>query len=125
MISVTFGDMLYYPQSGCLEKFPSPESLKHRIIISTKAPKEDVESNSVKGKESSSQKEGDEDEDEEESPREEVCDLLAELEDEETVRAKKRSLLECAVSTCNPLTTLRPLTIMDRAQSRYFLNDLV
>ncbi|KDP44772.1 hypothetical protein JCGZ_01272 [Jatropha curcas] len=41
--------MLYYPQSECLVRFPSPESLKHRIIISTKPPKEYLES-SVKGK---------------------------------------------------------------------------
>lgn len=32
--------MLYYPRSECLEEFPSPEELKHRIILSTKPPKE-------------------------------------------------------------------------------------
>ncbi|NP_001293118.1 phosphatidylinositol phospholipase C 7 [Solanum lycopersicum] len=35
-----FGEMLYYPRSECLEEFPSPEELKHRIILSTKPPKE-------------------------------------------------------------------------------------
>ncbi|XP_038720888.1 LOW QUALITY PROTEIN: phosphoinositide phospholipase C 6-like [Tripterygium wilfordii] len=44
----TFGKMLYYPESGCLVEFPSPESLKHRIIISTKPPKEYLEANGLK-----------------------------------------------------------------------------
>ncbi|XVF24135.1 hypothetical protein REPUB_Repub13aG0101200 [Reevesia pubescens] len=43
LITQTFGDMLYYPESDCLSEFPSPESLKHRIIISTKPPKEYLE----------------------------------------------------------------------------------
>ena len=44
MVSQTFGIMLYYPESDSLSEFPSPESLKHRIIISTKPPKEYLES---------------------------------------------------------------------------------
>lgn len=36
--------MLYYPQSECLDEFPSPEELKNRIILSTKPPKEYLES---------------------------------------------------------------------------------
>ncbi|XAR71930.1 Phosphoinositide phospholipase C [Bertholletia excelsa] len=40
MVTETFGEMLFYPQSECLEEFPSPESLKYRIILSTKPPKE-------------------------------------------------------------------------------------
>ncbi|ONK61854.1 uncharacterized protein A4U43_C08F34270 [Asparagus officinalis] len=40
MVSQTFGDILYYPQSDSFEEFPSPESLKNRIILSTKPPKE-------------------------------------------------------------------------------------
>eukprot|EP01018_Ginkgo_biloba_P000727 Gb_02010 [translate_table: standard] len=40
MITQTFGDVLYYPESDGLEEFPSPEFLKGRIIISTKPPKE-------------------------------------------------------------------------------------
>lgn len=43
MITKTFGDLLYYPKSDVLEEFPSPESLKGRIIISTKPPKEYLE----------------------------------------------------------------------------------
>lgn len=40
MVTQVFGEMLYYPESGYLEEFPSPEALKHRIILSTKPPKE-------------------------------------------------------------------------------------
>ncbi|GKV28291.1 hypothetical protein SLEP1_g37368 [Rubroshorea leprosula] len=43
MVTQTFEDMLYYPESECLAEFPSPESLKNRIIISTKPPKEYLE----------------------------------------------------------------------------------
>lgn len=43
MITETFGPMLYIPQSQCLLEFPSPESLKYRIVISTKPPKEYLE----------------------------------------------------------------------------------
>ncbi|CAI0415927.1 unnamed protein product [Linum tenue] len=40
MVTSTFGDILFCPNSDCLKEFPSPESLKKRIIISTKPPKE-------------------------------------------------------------------------------------
>lgn len=43
MVIETFGDMLYYPDSESSKEFPSPEALKERIIISTKAPKEYLE----------------------------------------------------------------------------------
>ncbi|KAJ0101424.1 hypothetical protein Patl1_06614 [Pistacia atlantica] len=43
MLNQVFGEMLYYPQSESLTEFPSPESLKYRIIISTKPPKEYLE----------------------------------------------------------------------------------
>ncbi|KAK9124501.1 hypothetical protein Sjap_014103 [Stephania japonica] len=56
MITDTFGDILFTPGSEALKEFPSPESLKHRIIISTKPPKEYLESKSVKGKENDGQK---------------------------------------------------------------------
>ncbi|WCJ29178.1 Phosphoinositide phospholipase C 4 [Euphorbia peplus] len=39
MITETFADMLYVPEYEYLEELPSPEDLKHRIIISTKPPK--------------------------------------------------------------------------------------
>lgn len=41
MVIQTFGDTLYYPVAeDQMVEFPSPESLKNRIIISTKPPKE-------------------------------------------------------------------------------------
>lgn len=43
MVTQTFEDTLYYPNSGSLMEFPSPESLKNRIVISTKPPKEYLE----------------------------------------------------------------------------------
>ncbi|XP_058110204.1 phosphoinositide phospholipase C 2-like [Magnolia sinica] len=48
MVTQTFGDMLFKPSSESLQEFPSPESLKKRIIISTKPPKEYLESKSFK-----------------------------------------------------------------------------
>ncbi|MED6209443.1 1-phosphatidylinositol phosphodiesterase [Stylosanthes scabra] len=43
MVAETFGDVLFSPGSEALKEFPSPESLKRRIIISTKPPKEYLE----------------------------------------------------------------------------------
>ena len=57
MATQTFGDLLYYPASECLAEFPSPESLKRRIIISTKPPKEYLETKIKEGKDDGSQKE--------------------------------------------------------------------
>ncbi|CAA2975287.1 phosphoinositide phospholipase C 2-like [Olea europaea subsp. europaea] len=56
MITRTFGDMLFSPSSECLMELPSPESLKKRIIISTKPPKEYLEAKEVELRESSSKK---------------------------------------------------------------------
>ncbi|XP_057979685.1 phosphoinositide phospholipase C 2-like [Malania oleifera] len=56
MVTQTFGDILFSPGSECLKEFPSPESLKRRIIISTKPPKEYLEARELKKKESGSQK---------------------------------------------------------------------
>lgn len=56
MITQIFGDMLYYPESNSIKEFPSPEDLKNRIIISTKPPKEYLESKNGKNKEINSQK---------------------------------------------------------------------
>lgn len=39
-----FGELLYYPEPGCFDVFPSPEALKHQIVLSTKPPKEYLES---------------------------------------------------------------------------------
>ncbi|KAL5710256.1 phosphoinositide phospholipase C [Ranunculus cassubicifolius] len=53
MVTQIFGDMLYFPDTDCLEEFPSPESLKYRIILSTKPPKEYLEAKNLKEKISS------------------------------------------------------------------------
>lgn len=48
MLSRILGEALYYPRtSDALIEFPSPESLKNRIIISTKPPKEYLEAAAV------------------------------------------------------------------------------
>ncbi|XP_071734407.1 phosphoinositide phospholipase C 6-like [Rutidosis leptorrhynchoides] len=44
MVTEIFGDMLYIPKTGDQDEFPSPDSLKKRIILSTKPPKECLES---------------------------------------------------------------------------------
>lgn len=56
MVTQTFGDILFTPGSECLKEFPSPGSLKRRIIISTKPPKEYLEAEEEKDKENDSQK---------------------------------------------------------------------
>ncbi|CAI9091715.1 OLC1v1026811C1 [Oldenlandia corymbosa var. corymbosa] len=43
MITQTFGDMLFSPGGDKLTELPSPESLKKRVMISTKPPKEYLE----------------------------------------------------------------------------------
>ncbi|KAK6929475.1 C2 domain [Dillenia turbinata] len=48
MVTQTFGEMLFAPGSECLKEFLSPESMKRRIIISTKPPKEYLEAKDVK-----------------------------------------------------------------------------
>ncbi|KAL6980708.1 phosphoinositide phospholipase C [Sarracenia purpurea var. burkii] len=59
MVTQIFGELLYYPESGCLEEFPSPEALKNRIILSTKPPKEYLESKPLKKSENSTLTDGD------------------------------------------------------------------
>ncbi|GAU28699.1 hypothetical protein TSUD_216060, partial [Trifolium subterraneum] len=48
MISQTFGDMLFCPNDESLNNVPSPEELKYKIMISTKPPKEYLDSKSVR-----------------------------------------------------------------------------
>lgn len=48
MVTKTFGDMLYRPETDQLREFPSPESLKKKVMISTKPPKEYLETPSSK-----------------------------------------------------------------------------
>ncbi|XWS28684.1 hypothetical protein CRYUN_Cryun25bG0092400 [Craigia yunnanensis] len=47
MVKEIFGEMLYCNETENLEIFPSPESLKKRVLISTKPPKEYLEVNTV------------------------------------------------------------------------------
>ncbi|KAJ8535610.1 hypothetical protein K7X08_023330 [Anisodus acutangulus] len=54
MLTETFGEMLFVPESDSLKECPSPEELKHRIIISTKPPKEYLEASASVGKERNS-----------------------------------------------------------------------
>ncbi|KAK1355145.1 Phosphoinositide phospholipase C [Heracleum sosnowskyi] len=49
-----FGELLYYPEPGCFTEFPSPEELKHHIILSTKPPKEYLELKNSKEKDTAS-----------------------------------------------------------------------
>ncbi|KAL6533123.1 1-phosphatidylinositol phosphodiesterase [Orobanche minor] len=56
MITRTFGDMLFRPAADLID-FPSPESLKKRVIISTKPPKEYLKAKDDKGKNSHSKNE--------------------------------------------------------------------
>lgn len=55
MVTETFGDILFSPGSECLSEFPSPDSLKKRIIISTKPPKEYLEAKDIKETKTESQ----------------------------------------------------------------------
>ncbi|KAL3850590.1 hypothetical protein ACJIZ3_012472 [Penstemon smallii] len=63
MLTQTFGKMLFVPESDCLKEFPSPDELRHRIIISTKPPKEYLEAQIVGDSSNNLQKVKDSDED--------------------------------------------------------------
>ncbi|XP_058110200.1 phosphoinositide phospholipase C 2-like isoform X2 [Magnolia sinica] len=76
MVTEIFGAMLFYPEGELLTEFPSPEALKKRVIISTKPPKEYLESKAFK--ENGSQKE--KDSAHEEAWGKEVPDFKASLE---------------------------------------------
>lgn len=56
MITRTFGDMLFSPGPECLSEFPSPKSLKRRVIISTKPPKEYLQAKDDKVQETNTKK---------------------------------------------------------------------
>lgn len=76
MVTQTFEDVLYYPKSEFLNEFPSPEALEKRIILSTKPPREYLESKLSKDKDGES--EGD-------SWGKEFPDLKSELEYDDKV----------------------------------------
>jgi phosphatidylinositol phospholipase C, delta len=48
LIKQTFGDMLFISESEHMAEFPSPDDLKGRIIVSTKPPKEYLQTKSGK-----------------------------------------------------------------------------
>ncbi|KAL0720699.1 hypothetical protein Bca4012_035298 [Brassica carinata] len=78
MATQIFGDMLYYPESESLAEFPSPASLLHRIMISTKPPKEYLESRNpiVKQKDNNNNNNNASPSSEEETPRAEEIQTL-------------------------------------------------
>ncbi|KAK4750174.1 hypothetical protein SAY87_027623 [Trapa incisa] len=82
MVTQTFGEILFAPDSDCLKEFPSPESLKKRIIISTKPPKEYLEGKEITEKESDSQK-GKEAPPDEEAWGKEVPNLKGDIADDD------------------------------------------
>ena len=55
MLKETFGEMLYVSESVQMAEFPSPDELKGKIIISTKAPKEYLQTQSGKEEEAEEQ----------------------------------------------------------------------
>lgn len=64
MVTHVFGDMLYCPESDGLDEFPSPNDLKHKIILSTKPPKEYLDTNNNKVGKTSAMQEKDSSDDE-------------------------------------------------------------
>ncbi|KAF8394919.1 hypothetical protein HHK36_018858 [Tetracentron sinense] len=81
MVTQTFGDMLFTPGSESLKEFPSPESLKKRMIISTKPPKEYNETKISKEKVDDLHK--GKDSDEEEALGMEIPDQEKDMDEEE------------------------------------------
>ncbi|BFG33913.1 hypothetical protein CerSpe_201870 [Prunus speciosa] len=70
MVTETFGGMLYSPHSEFIMEFPSPDSLKRRILISTKPPEyhesqRPRESGATDNKDNEQDDQDDQDEDEE------------------------------------------------------------
>lgn len=57
MVTQTFGDTLFCTGSKSLSSFPSPESLKGKIIISTKPPKEYLETKIIRENKNGDEKE--------------------------------------------------------------------
>jgi phosphatidylinositol phospholipase C delta len=61
MVTKIFGAMLYIPESEYITEFPSPESLKKRVLISTKPPTEYLDVPSTMVRDSQRQKDSVED----------------------------------------------------------------
>ncbi|XP_024990257.1 phosphoinositide phospholipase C 6-like isoform X2 [Cynara cardunculus var. scolymus] len=62
MVTNTFGEMLYCPKPSDKDEFPSPDSLRHQIILSTKPPKEYLRSKNPRKERSSLDKDSSEEE---------------------------------------------------------------
>uniref|UniRef100_A0A804R9W6 Phosphoinositide phospholipase C n=1 Tax=Zea mays TaxID=4577 RepID=A0A804R9W6_MAIZE len=58
MLKETFGEMLYVSESEHMAEFPSPDELKGKIVISTKAPKEYFQTKSSKDAAATEEEEG-------------------------------------------------------------------
>jgi phosphatidylinositol phospholipase C delta len=89
MATQIFGEILYYPQQSeylSLTEFPSPESLKNRVIISTKPPKERFKSNRIKDSGNYPALDGSSESSEDESSGKESPDSTIEVEIKSTVR---------------------------------------
>ncbi|WCJ19864.1 Phosphoinositide phospholipase C 4 [Euphorbia peplus] len=120
MVTHTFGQMLYYPDSDGLVQFPSPESLKHRIIISTKPPKEYLESSCVGnlkqkdtcafGKNSSGDEEVEDEEEDDDDDEEELISgtsyLPADDRDDEEYDSKSGRRSSCSSPEYKRLITI-------------------
>jgi hypothetical protein len=89
MATQIFGEILYYPQQSeylSLTEFPSPESLKNRVIISTKPPKERFKSNRIKDNGNYPALDGISESSEDESSGKDSPDSPIEVEIKSTVR---------------------------------------
>lgn len=80
------GNLIYYPKGERLTEFPSPKSLKNKIIISTKPPKEYLDkSTEDRGNDNNDVQDGSESSEEETSWEQESPDSLAEPDTEDKV----------------------------------------
>ncbi|XP_020087006.1 phosphoinositide phospholipase C 6-like isoform X1 [Ananas comosus] len=95
MVTETFGDMLYYPDSESLEEFPSPEALKNRVILSTKPPKEYLEAKSFKEKDA--EPHNGKEPNEEDAWGKEVPDLQTEIESADKQNENEHSVYKTEV----------------------------
>lgn len=95
MVATIFGELLYRNDAENLEVFPSPGSLKRRILISTKPPKEYLDDESSTEREDS-QKQGSSDEEQTENTYKKklgATDKVLLDEDEDQIFPEYRSLI--------------------------------
>lgn len=87
MVTKIFGEMLHCPETDNVTQFPSPASLKNKIVLSTKPPKEYPQSDNVIINPVSIESESSE----EEPWGQELQDSMAQLKIEERVRETNTS----------------------------------